>query len=228
MLCHGATAWLFVLIFVFCLSLLFSPSPAPSLCMCLWAWQRQQQQQQSGTPESDQLITYQHYLPGLSTTSLLNYYIPYGDYTKPLFSVCLKLEYFVSLYFCLYSNALVFVGSSRTLKRRSALLPACLHSWVPPHQLQSTLLAFSTFQRVPAFAFNLATFQWVPVFALNFVAFQSVPVTLPSSGSQAKASSRTDKSARFRFQVLSHVEHPFQSSLDSVTVAGIEYGECVL
>ena len=73
---------------VFLRSPLLSTSPAPSWCVCPWVrQQQQQQQQQSGTPVIDQLITLQLYLPGLSTTSALDYYVPCGNFTVPLSSL---------------------------------------------------------------------------------------------------------------------------------------------
>lgn len=118
----------FFIFSVFWLSSPLSTSHAPSQCVCLWAWQQQQKQQ--STPESDQLITQLLYLPGLSTTSLLNYQVPYGDLWVPHFFVFYIL--WVFCVFCICAHALVFVGSYRNLQRHSALFPACLLSWVPP------------------------------------------------------------------------------------------------
>lgn len=118
--CHGPTAWL-----CFCfLCIAFPPSSLPHLhTVCQWAWQ-----QQSDTPESDQLVTHRFYLPGLSTTLLLNYYVPHGDFWALLI---------VFFFFCICPYTLVFVGSCRNLQLCFALLPAHLLS-VPP-RLHSTL-----------------------------------------------------------------------------------------
>ena len=80
--CSGLVRFLFYVLRSVCLPPpLFPPSPAPSLCVRLWAWQQQQQQQQQNdTPVLDQLITLRPYLPGLSTISVLIYYIPYSDF----------------------------------------------------------------------------------------------------------------------------------------------------
>ena len=96
-----------------------------------------QQRQQGGTPESGQLVTHWLYIPGLSTTLAPDCYVPDGDYTVPIFST-LSFSYFCVL--PVLSFPLSF-GLSRNLQCRSALLPACLHSCVPPRQLQSTLPA---------------------------------------------------------------------------------------
>lgn len=59
------------------------------------------------TPVCDQLIPLQLYLPGLSTTAVLDYYVPHGDFRVPLLSDAQSI-----LCFCLCTHAYIFVGSS--------------------------------------------------------------------------------------------------------------------
>ena len=63
--------------------------------VCLWVWQ----QQQSGTPDSDQLITHLLCLPGLSTTSALDYHVPDGDNTMPILVFSWNVVFHISGFF---------------------------------------------------------------------------------------------------------------------------------
>ena len=92
----------------------FPPSFLPHLlllCVCLWVWQ--QLQQLNGTPDIIDCL----FLPGLSTTSALDYCILYGELMVLLLNV-----------FCVLSFVLMpflFITFQRGLQSHSTLLCLC-------------------------------------------------------------------------------------------------------